>query len=140
MQKPCIIQIWKYIILWLIFHNRNLNLGVLAKLFLSDIIHISTIMFLLFPPRLSAASNIIKVIRTAAAKRLPSTPQAALLAKSIGAYNLGLCKMLSLQTGKALFAPPLLAIASPNLPSHRKRLFCQRFPPVQRKKCALALV
>lgn len=42
-------------------------------------------------PHLSAASNIIKVIRTAAAKRCPPLRKTPLRAKPAGAYNLGLC-------------------------------------------------
>ena len=56
---------------------------------------------------------------------LPSVPQASLLAKSIGAYNLGLCKMLSVVPFFLKKTPqqPRLANSFPESFQHRKKTF-----------------
>jgi hypothetical protein len=61
-------------------------------------------------------------------------------ASTIFAYNLGLCKMLSLVPFfEKTPQPPLLAIAFPNLPTREKDFFAQASTTRNKEKCANAL-
>jgi len=64
------------------------------------------------------------------------TPQTS----TIIAYNLGLCKMLSVATGRALLLPTLLADHFPESLQHRKIPFFPMLPTRNKEKCANALV